>query len=380
MTGRVPDAAAAKQAFLNLADAEGARIPFYARLCRVIAAHPELHELLLVAPSNERLPVLVLDAVHDLVLRRPELPLARWYPSVTGASPPEDDPTGPLLDAVRAHRDELVHLLRTRQVQTNEVNRSCAWWWGLTALTRDDRRPLHLVEVGASGGLNLLLDAYAHRFRSTLDGDEVVGGDPMSGVRLDCEVRAELPDHLRAALPEVVGRVGLDRRPVDLADADDRRWLRACVWPEQRRRDERLTAALEMAARRPPRVVQGDLVADLAPLLAEAAPGAHVVVLSSWTLFFSEPDRRREFAQVLDASSGPIRRAGGRLTLLSLEDGRVLPWLEPPPLPPDADADHVHASLLVATSFDGDGLQATALARCQAHMNWCEPLAGPAER
>jgi hypothetical protein len=42
----------------------------------------------------------------------------------------------------------------------------------------------------------------------------------------------------------VVGRFGLDERPLDVARADDARWLHACVWPGETERLHRLDAAI----------------------------------------------------------------------------------------------------------------------------------------
>ena len=52
MTERVATTDAAAASFLTLADAEGASIPMYARLCRAIAAAPPLASLLLEAPAG----------------------------------------------------------------------------------------------------------------------------------------------------------------------------------------------------------------------------------------------------------------------------------------------------------------------------------------
>lgn len=378
MTERVADHAAASAAFIVLADAEGARIPTYARLCRIIAADPQLHGLLLEAPTGQRLPVLVLAALHDLVLRRPDLPLAAWYPSVTGDEPSQRDPTDALIHAVRAHRDEIVEVIRTRRIQTNEVNRSCAWRLGLAAATDGDDRPLALVELGASAGLNLLLDRFSYRF----DGEPPIDvGDPTSPVRLGTTRHPGggadgWPALLEAPLPPIVARVGIDQRPVDPSDPDDARWLAACTWPEQTIRYERMSAAVALAGEDPSEIRRGDLVDDLPLLLEELPDGCHVVVLSSWVLVYLERRRRIELLDVLGSASTSILATGGRLSLLTFEAGNVLPWVGVPELGGDASADRRTATTLAHTEVSGDGTAVRALARCQAHMTWWEALTG----
>ena len=72
--------------------------------------------------------------------------------------------------------------MRTRSIQTNEVGRSAALLPALAvvragALAVGDDRPLALVELGPSAGLNLLLDRYAVTYRR--DGAVVATvGDP----------------------------------------------------------------------------------------------------------------------------------------------------------------------------------------------------------
>ena len=60
---------------------------------------------------------------------------------------------------------------RTRSTQTNEVGRCAALLPALTQLAVDapgaphgGGRPLGLVEVGASAGLNLLVDRYGYEY------------------------------------------------------------------------------------------------------------------------------------------------------------------------------------------------------------------------
>ncbi|CAN5616071.1 DUF2332 domain-containing protein [soil metagenome] len=391
MSERVATLAEAAEAFRIFGAAEGSRIPTYARICEVIAADPELHGLRLEAPTGQRLPVLLLAALHDVVLRHPECALAPWYPSVTGEAASLDDPAPALHEGVDDHRDELIVLLTTRQVQTNEVNRCCAWWWALGGLTADDSRPIHLIEIGASAGITLRLDDYSYELEVELTTAESVDWSAPSG-RADSAVRLSTVlrdlttplDDLAAAQEQwreqwqrprpVVSRVGLDQHPLHVTDPQDARWLEACVWPEQTVRFARLTAALGAAEQDPPRLVTGDLVDDLAPLLESAPHGAHVVVLSSWVLAYVPRARRSGFVDLLAAAAVDIGERGGRLSLLTLEADPVLPWMPAPPVPEDAPAEVRHASILAVTSFDNGVPVARPIARYQAHLAWMQLL------
>lgn len=369
---RVATTEQAAAAFLTLAEAEGAGIPMYARLCRSIAGDPELSSLLLEAPPGQRLPVLLLAALHDLVLDHPELPLARWYPSVGGDPDHSADLHDALRSAVDQHRDRLIDRARHRQVQTNEVNRCVGWRAALSMVCADDDRPLALVEVGASAGLNLGFD----RYRIEFDGAGLDGpvGPPDSDVRLSTTVRSGRWPDLARPLPPVVDRVGLDQHPLDPTDEDDARWLTACCWPEQRARVDRLRAALTATAADPPRLVTGDLVDDLADLIDATPDRTHTVVLSSWSLAYVERNRRGEFVEVLRTGSERVAARGGRLTLLTLEADHLLPWITPPPVAADAPAEVRHASLLAVTGFDDGEPHGVPVARCQAHLAWMDRL------
>ena len=381
---RVPDADAAAAAFRNLADAEESRVPTYARICRIIAERPELHGLLLEAPTGQRLPVLLLAAIHDVVLRDPSIELAPWYPSVSGEPPSDEDPTQALLTVVGLHRHRIVGLVRTRRVQTNEVNRCVGWQLSLGELCAEDDRPLALIELGASAGLNLRFDDYSIRLDASSPDDSspddaagdaaVQVGPADSTVQLGTHLRTGAWAEVSRPLPPVVHRVGLDLHPLDVTDLDDARWLAACTWPEQRERFERLTAAIGLASTDPPPVVAGDMVGDVAALVEGAPAGSHVAVLASWALTYVERARRSELFDVLTEAGGRVRAGGGRLTLSVLDAGRVLPWVEPPPIAEDADADHRHASLLSVTEFTDAGGQARPIAWAQAHLAWSERL------
>jgi hypothetical protein len=270
------------------------RAPFFAAMCAAIAERPDLVELLAAAPDEQQSPVLVLAALHDRVLADPGSELAAWFPTV--ASDPRAGDVGPVLARfMAAHAAELHRIVTTRSTQTNEIGR-CGLLVPALGRLAAEVGPLALVDVGASAGLNLLLDRYEY--------DYVPGGrvGASSTVRLEVGTRGAVP--VPAELPPIAARVGLDRHPVDLTDARAVRWLRACVWPDQRDRLARLDAALEIAARHPVDVRHGDAVTDLADAVAAVAGDGHPVVMNTWVLSYLAVAERRAYHAELQRLGG----------------------------------------------------------------------------
>jgi hypothetical protein len=252
--------------------------PLYATLCRSIAAD---RELLALAAQATHTPVtkLFFDVVHYLLMRHPAEPLAAYYPDLT-PDPMPGDPTLAFRAFCQAHRDALLGLLRTKLVQTNEVSRCSLWLPAFTLISQQHPdKPLSLIEIGASAGLNLLWDRYGYDF-----GTGRVYGDGHSPVRLRCELRGDkmppLPDHL----PVVATRVGLDLHPMDLREPDDREWMRALIYPEQRERFALLERAAALLVAEPPALLAGDALETLPNALAALPPGTVICVYHSFTV------------------------------------------------------------------------------------------------
>lgn len=238
----------------------------YRRLSGGVANEPDVTAMMLEARPDQRWPMLLLAAVH-LETRRYGEP----YPTEPGA----------LLDFCRSHRQALMETIRARSTQTNEVAR-CAYLLPCFAEV-SGAGPLALIEVGASRGLLLNFDRYAYDY----SGRRV--GDPLSPLTLGCELRQGEPPLL---LPEVASRVG-----VDLTPPPDDEWLRACAFADQPERLDRLDAALGIAAKHPPRVIQGDALDLLPDLIAAVPDGAQAVVFHTAVLAYlpeGVPDRLRE--------------------------------------------------------------------------------------
>ena len=276
--------------FAEFARGASPRAPLYARLAAGIAADESIAGLLLHAPPRQRQPVLFLACVHSILLGPAGQgdPLAGWYPNLTGR-PSTGDPLPALRAFCAAHRAELEELLATRSTQTNEIGR-CALLLPAFGMLAAEVGPLAHLDVGTSAGLNLLLDRYHYLY---VPGGEVGGPSPVS---LECGTRGDVP--VPTAMPEVVERRGLDRSPIDVHDPDQRRWLEACVWPDQTDRFERLRAALELAAESSTEITTGDAIADTPRLARELA--AHPVITNTWVLNYLSGAERTAYLAALD--------------------------------------------------------------------------------
>ncbi len=289
--------------FREFADISRPRAPLYARLSEAIAQDLPTARLLLHAPAEQRLPVLLFACVHALLLEHRDHPLARWYPNLATGAPPAGDPWPTFRTYCATHEPVLAGMLASRTTQTNEVGRTAVMLPVLGLLERE-LGPLAQLDVGASAGLNLQLDRYAFRYEPEPEpgsgGRTVEVGAP-SSVTMTCGIRGAVP--IPAAVPTIAARLGIDRDPVDVGDPDQVRWLEACVWPDQADRFRRLEAALAIAAADPPPVRRADAVDGLAAaldVLDELGGRGHPVVTTSWVLcYLPEPERRR-FVDELD--------------------------------------------------------------------------------
>jgi hypothetical protein len=178
----------------------------------------------------------LLAGLHRIVLRGDAPALAAYYRNLGGTLAPESAWTV-ARDVIADHVEELRDGLALAP-QTNEVGRAAALAVGLAdAVWRTGVGRVRLLEVGASAGLNLLVDRYAVR----LDDGQVLG-DPRSALLLD---GAHGP--IEPASLAVVERRGCDLSPIDAGSTDGAMLLSSYVWPDHPHRFERLQAALAIA-------------------------------------------------------------------------------------------------------------------------------------
>lgn len=241
------------------------------------------------APHGSAVQLRLLAGVFRLVLsgRAPEL--RPYYPCLGGAQPPES--AWPVMQrVVGQHVDEL-HAALAVAPQTNEVGRSAALLAGLFDLVAATGiRRLRLLELGASAGLNLLLD------RFHLSGDGWWWGPPDSPLRLEGAIEGPV----RPEGFQVVSRRGCDLEPIDPTTEEGRTLLTSFVWPFDLHRHARLAAALEIARTGPAPVDRSGAGAWLPAQLVAPVPAEPVltVVWQSITRLYWPP---AEVAAVDDA-------------------------------------------------------------------------------
>jgi hypothetical protein len=229
--------------------------PFTARLCAVLGQNLDRSTAIgrrildwpLAADVTEpAVPLRIAGGLHALV-RAGRLPaLARLYPP--NPLPAHGALWRAVSDALVEAESELLPWLDSAP-QTNEVARSGVLMAGLLAIASRTQQPLALYELGASAGLNLILDRYGYRLGSR------TFGPSDAGLTLAPDWTGDDPP---GASIHVASRRGVDLNPLDVGDRAARERLVAFVWPDQPERIARIEAALALAVADPPPIDQED--------------------------------------------------------------------------------------------------------------------------
>jgi hypothetical protein len=267
---------------------------------RVLAGHED-------DPKDSALALRLMGAVHRLVLTGRAPDLAERYAAGDG----DGERTWEVFRQTLEERLEELRPLVERPVQTNEVGRCAALLPGFLDVAARTGRPLRLLEVGASAGLNLGWSEYRY------EADGFAWGPPSSALRIDFELVGGAG--LAAGPATVAERAGCDASPVDPGSEEGRLTLLSYAWPDQPARMERLRAALEIAAARPAAVERGGAVEWAAGRLAEPAPGRATVLFHSIVMQYLSEDERDAFTRV-------VREAGARAS-----EDTPLAWLRMEP-------------------------------------------------
>lgn len=297
-----------KRRLRRFVEHEAQNSPLYGEIARHAVDDDEVAGLLTAAPAAEAVPTLLLAVAHRLLAADPVHQLSRYYPTLGGFDG-VDAQTWPLFRSFLLERaDAARELIATRYTQTNEVQRSAVVYPAVALAAKEARGPIGLLEVGTSAGLLLGMDRY--RYDYLYRGERISVGPAKAPVGLHCAV-SDASDGTAFRKPPklaVGARIGLDRRPVDLADEEQLAWLEACIWADQLDRVKLLRTAAAAQLKNPPELVTGDAVDDLAATAARLPADLPLVVLTSHAVIYFEKPRRAEFVAALGelARSRPL--------------------------------------------------------------------------
>ncbi|HTU09372.1 MAG TPA: DUF2332 family protein [Allosphingosinicella sp.] len=255
-------------------------------------------------PFGDALALRLCGGLHFLVFSDRNSALGRLYPPAPLPAPNRlQDALAPVLAG-----GTLLPWLDSPP-QTNEVGRSAVLMSGLLAIAAQFPLPMRLFELGASAGLNLMLDRYRYELGGRHVGKKMTHG-PL--FRPDWEGPPPPKADVR-----IVERAGVDLNPARLPG--DALKLSAYIWPDQPARGRQLSAALAAADHCPPEIDRGDAADWLEKTLSlDSEAGVTRVVMHSVAFQYFEPDSRRRVAERI-AAAGERAAATAPLAWLRFE-------------------------------------------------------------
>lgn len=294
-------------------------------------------------PLEDAMPLRFAGGLHHLHLIGAELRLAPLYAGALSEQPAVDA----LLAAVVADHDAALLPWFDGPPQTNEAGRSASLMAGLLWLAQRRGPRFEISEVGASAGINTMMERYHY------DLGGVTAGPAASPMQIRPDWRGAPPP---AGSIEIVEIAGCDVTPVDLSDPAAALRVKAYVWPDAPERLVRMDAAIQLAAQRAPDLVAAD-AADWTRLrLARPqAAGVTRVIQHSIVWQYLGDERRAAITAMIEAA-GAAATAERPLAWQMLETNR---------------ATFLHE--LTVRHWPGDGAP-HVLGNAHAHGAWVEWL------
>jgi hypothetical protein len=339
--------------FGEVAAAQGS--PLYRGVAVALSESDEALGAIELAPARKRHPTVILAALHDLALAGRAPALAEAYAAHDG-----DAAAGAAIGTLLEMTDSVAAIAAHGRLRTDATGPHTVLYPAIAeAGRRVGANSVGLIDVACCAGLNLNLDRVGITYS---DGKSL--GDPSSPVQLSSSIVGDRPIPARA-VPGVVARVGIDVDPLDMTDADDARWLRACVRPDHDELAAQLEAEIALAATGPPLLLRGDAIELLPDACARVPAGALPVVTTTWALSQFSPEIRPSFLDRLDEAA-----RGRPVAWVSVEGVGVAPAI--PTLGDRRASGH---SIVGVAVFDRSGVRAEAIGRCWSRGRWLSWLA-----
>jgi len=356
--------------------------PLYERIAIAVSESVEALRAIEAAPARKRSPQLILAALHDLALAGRAPALAAAYAAAGGSradsattdrtisdstaakriAADRDTAADAAIDTLMRMTDAVVGLAVRRKARVNETGRGAVLYPAIAeAAHRAGARAVGLIDVGCSAGFNLNVD----RVGITYSNGQSLGV-PSSPVQLSASIVGDQAVPTRV-MTEVVARIGVDLDPVDVTAADDARWLRACLPPDQPEAAARLEAEIALAATDHSLLLRGDPVEVLPDAIARVPAGALPVITTTWALSQFAPEKRLGFLHRLEEAAS----------------GRAVAWVTAegvgvaPAIPTLGDRRASGHSIIGLAVFGQSAIRAEALGRCWSRGRLLAWLANP---
>jgi len=235
----------------------------YELLSLHIAGEKEILRLGAYARSGQPIPNLLFGAVHYLLLKGIDHPLKDFYMSIT-KNPDKMENCPPFFtDFCSKYENEIIHLLQTKLVQTNEVRRCAYLYPAFCYIYELTKQPLALIEIGTSAGFQLLWDQYKYSY-----GTGEIYGNKNSNIHLMSEIKSSNSPFFFEEPPPVSHRIGTDLHINNVSNQDDYLWLMALIWPEHHDRRTMLREVAQVVNNNNLKLIQGDGI-TLIPKITE---------------------------------------------------------------------------------------------------------------
>ena len=295
-------------------------------------------------PLEDALPLRLAGGFHHLHLTGSDDRLTPVYRGILTDQSQVDET---VLAVVRDHDEKLLPWFDSPP-QTNEAGRSASFMVGLKWLSGRLGPKFELNELGASAGINSMMDRYHY------DLGDVSAGPPNSPMQIKPEWRGNSPpDHP----VEITSIQGCDQAPINLSDPAMALRVKSYVWPENSDRIERMDAAISLASEQRPEIAKMD-AADWVDMRLDSAQQEGVVRVFHHSIVWQyiPKDRQDRISDALSAV-GASGTADRPLAWMSLETNR-----------------ETFRHELMITYWDGSEQSGTThlLGQAQAHGTWVE--------
>lgn len=236
----------------------------YEHLALKISEDDELLEIASFARSGQPVPNLLFGVVHSMLLKGKEHDLRNYYSSIVDHPQEVEDSFPHFRDFCLSFRQALIPLLQDKIVQTNEVRRCAYLYPSFCFIYSQIKKPLSLIEIGTSAGLQLLWDLYGYSY-----GDDLRYGHSSSDVVISSEIRGNNKPFLLPDSPPVALRFGVDLHVNDLSNSEDYLWMKSLIWPEHKERVELFNKAVNLLKNKSINLIEGDGIAFLPDITSQ---------------------------------------------------------------------------------------------------------------